>query len=193
MRPSKCSRSSELALIRRARFAQALSAWPSLDDYHRAQWAAFAPSLTLHDRLGTPYTPSARAAFEWFASWLCTRAGFFYTVPPYLGRYPSPTILAVAFAAGGPYNITMSMSPNFVVGGYSLDGATAKSTTRIPTRTPLFFKSGAFANDVAVNVFTAWSAVLPPLVAGEKFLLRLWGWTMNYAPSFPQTIIGICS
>jgi len=193
MRPSKLTATSQTILLRRARFALAMRAWPTLSDYHKAQWLAFAPSFQLHDRLGLPYTPSPRRLFESLATWYCTRVGTYYSVPPYLGRYPSPTISAVAFAAGGPYNLTMTMAPNFAVGGYFLDGATAKSSTAYPTRTPLCFNSGVFANGVALNAFTAWCAVLPPLVAGERFLIRVWGWTMNYAPSFPQIIKGVCA
>ena len=193
LRPHKLTASSPAALLARARFTKAMRAWADLSDYHRAQWLAFAPSFRLHDRLGVPYTPSPRRLFQWFASWYCTRTGTFYSSPPTLGRYPPPSILSLAFTAGGPYNLTMTMSPNFAVGGYFLDGLTGKSETRLPSRSPLYFKSGVFVNGVPLNVYSSWIAKLPPLVSGERFALRLWGWTLNYAPSFPQTISAVCT
>lgn len=192
-RPLKIQPYSQTAALRRARFVRAIKAWVTLPEIYRLQWTAAAPLYTFHDRLGQPYTPSPRRLFEWYNTWLYTRRGFYYFGPPAYGRHPAPTVVSVDFAAGGPYNITLSMAPLMALTGYYFDGATAHSLSKWPTRTPAYFHWWPVYNDVPYNLFTPWTAVLPPLVSGEKFLLRLWAWTLNYAQSFPVIIKGTCA
>jgi hypothetical protein len=120
--PTPHSLTTERQLNRRAAFTRARKFMLSQPETTTAAWNAYRKGLSNTNRLGVPKRPTtlnAMLAYNMATDYNAQACVGTWYPPSYL-RTPDQTIDALAFAQGGPYNVTLASLPAATTLEYTL-------------------------------------------------------------------------